>query len=29
LGKLSGKEYFDAIIDVAKISAMIVRIKEQ
>jgi hypothetical protein len=29
LGKLSGKEYFDAIIDVTKITAMIVRTKEQ
>ncbi len=28
LGELSGKEYFDAIIDVNKISAMIVRTKE-
>jgi hypothetical protein len=29
LGKLSGKEYFDAIIDMTKITAMIVRTKEQ
>ena len=28
LGELSGKEFFDAIIDVTKISAMIVRTKE-
>lgn len=28
LGELSGKEYFDAIIDVTKITAMIVRTKE-
>jgi len=29
LGRLSGKEYFDAVIDVTKITAMIVRTKEQ
>jgi len=29
LGKLSGKEYFDAIIDMTRITAMIVRTKEQ
>jgi len=29
LGKLSGKEYFDAIIDIPKISAMVIRTKEQ
>ena len=28
LGELSGKEYFDALIDVAKITAIIVRTKE-
>ena len=29
LGELSGKEYFDAIIDIPKISAMVIRTKEQ
>lgn len=28
LGELSGREYFDAVVDVSRISSVIVRVKE-